>query len=124
MKRKARFLGVLLFDLLLIPLFVFALMQAELVVYGLRMGRGQIDIISNARPISAVLNDKAVPDSIKTKLRLIEEIRTFAFDELGLNRNENYTNFFDQQGKPLMHVVTACDAYSLNAYEWKYSFLG
>ncbi len=124
MKRKLRFFSALLFDLLLIPLIIFALWQTELVVYGLRMARGQAAIIVNARPVTEVLNDQTVPDSIKVKLRLIEEIRTFAFDELGLNRNANYTSFFDQRGRPLIHVVTACDAFSLDAYEWKYSFLG
>jgi predicted aminopeptidase len=124
MKRKLRFFSALLFDLLLIPLIIFAIWQTELVVYGLRMGRGQAAIIFHARPVAEVLNDQTVPDSIKTKLCLIEEIRTFAFDELGLNRNENYTSFFDQHGKPLIHVVTACDAFSLHAYEWEYSFLG
>lgn len=111
-------------DLLLIPLVVFALFNVSLLVYGLKMGRGQLEIVTGARPISEVLNDASVADSVKQRLKLILEIRSFAFDQLGLTRNENYTKFYDQQGKPAIYVVTACEKFSLTPYRWNYSVLG
>ena len=93
-------------------------------VYGLRMGKGQMTIVLNARQVKEVLEDATIPDSIKIKLRLIEEIRQFAFDSVGLNRNENYSTFYDQHGKRLMYVVTACKPFALEPHLWNFPVLG
>jgi predicted aminopeptidase len=115
---------LVLADLVFVPVLVFALFNVSLLVYGLKMGNGQLTIIRNARPISEVLTDAAVPDSVKAKLRLILEIREFAFTNLGLTRNENYTSYYDQQGRPIIYVVTACEKLSLTPHRWSYSLLG
>jgi predicted aminopeptidase len=117
--------GLVVFaDLVLLPAFVFALFNISLLVYGLKMGKGQFDIVYGAQPISEVLADTAVSDSVKAKLRLILEIREFAFGKLGLKRSDNYSAFYDQKGKPAIYVVSACDKFSLTPYRWSYSVLG
>lgn len=115
---------VVLADFLLLPAFVFALFNISLLVYGLKMGKGQLDIVYGARPIEEVLVDNQVADSVKTKLKLILEIRAFAFDKLGLKRNDNYSAFYDQKGKPAIYVVSGCEKFSLTPYRWSYSVLG
>ena len=52
----------------------------ELVVYGFRQGKGQLNIIWNARPVEEVMTDPAFPDSLKVKLNLIADVRKFAID--------------------------------------------
>jgi predicted aminopeptidase len=96
----------------------------SLISYGMMQLKGQLDIILNARPVEEVLADAAVPDSVKYKLRLIEEIRDFAVEELGINPSENYTTYYDQKGKPVLWVLTACEPYEMKAYEWKFPVLG
>jgi predicted aminopeptidase len=98
--------------------------QWELLQYGLMQARGQAKILWEARPIEEVLADTTFPDSLKQKLQLIQEIRRFAEDSLGLNPSKNYTTFYDQQGKPILWVLTACPPYELNAYEWRFPLLG
>ena len=115
-KRIAEFL----FILLLASGIVFN----EMVVYGIQQGYNQAKIIWNARPIDEVIADKNFPDSLKPKLRLIQEIRKFAFDSLGINYSGNYTTFFNQQGKTLVWVVTACEPYQFKAKEWWFPVLG
>lgn len=88
------------------------------------MAKGQLTIVMNARPVKEVLNDMSVADSVKKKLQLIEEIRKFAFDSIGLVRNENYTTFYDQHGKRLIYVVTACKPYGLEPHLWHFPMLG
>lgn len=105
-------------------LLVLALWYAELIVYGLRQGYGQFKILWNTQPVAALLADATVPDSVKNKLKLILEIRQFAFDSLGLKHSDNYTTFYNTQGRPLLWVVTACEPYRLKAKEWDYAFLG
>ncbi|MEM9024906.1 MAG: aminopeptidase, partial [Bacteroidota bacterium] len=50
--------------------------------------------------------------------------RQFAIDSLGINDSENYRSVYDQQGEPILWVVTACDPYSLDRHYWHYPFLG
>ncbi len=96
----------------------------KLLSYGIAQAYGQLNIIWNTRPVEEVLLDKTVPDSIKQKIELIIEIRKFAFDSLGIKKNENYTSFYDQKGKPILWVITACPPYEMKAYEWTFPILG
>jgi predicted aminopeptidase len=96
----------------------------ELIVYGIRQGKGQLTIIWNARPVEEVLNDSTFPDSLKSKLILISEVRRYAIDSLGLKDTDNYKTIYDQKGEELMWVVTACEPFRLKPKEWKFPILG
>lgn len=92
--------------------------------YGFRQAKGQISIIWHTRPVENVLNDPAIPDSIKTAIREIGIIKSFAAHTLGLKSNRNYTTYYDQQPGYKMWVLTACQPFRLEAYEWKFPVLG
>lgn len=103
---------------------VLLLFNLKMTFYALEQLSGQLKIIRNAIPVEQALNDDSLPDSLKQKLRLIEEIRNFAFDSLGLKRNSNYTTFYNQHGKPVLWTLTACEPFRLKAYQWWFPFLG
>lgn len=105
-------------------LLALALWNGEMVLYGLGQGWGQAKILYNARPIKEVMADHNTPDSLKAKIRLVQEIRQFAVDSLGLYESENYTTLFDQKGKPVLWVVNACPPFELESYKWDYPLLG
>ncbi len=96
----------------------------ELVGYGIAQGKGQFHVLWNAEPIEEVLNNPSVADSTKQRLLLVNEIRNFAFDSLGLTPTDNYTTFFDQQGKEILWVVTACAPYKFEPKEWSFPIIG
>ena len=96
----------------------------DLVVYGISQAKGQLTIVSNDRPIAEVLDDPDFPDSLKVNLRIIEEIKKFAFDSLGLKHSKNYSSVYDQKGKELMFVVTACEPLLLRSKEWTFPLIG
>lgn len=96
----------------------------ELVVYGFRQGKGQLNIIWNARPVEEVMTDPAFPDSLKVKLNLIADVRKFAIDSLGLKDTENYKSLYDQKGQEIMWVVTACEPFRFKPKEWTFPILG
>lgn len=109
---------------LIIVVIALVIVYWDLVVYGLRQGKGQMNVILNARPVAEFLADPAFPDSLKQKLRLIDEVRKFAIDSLGLKDTENYKTMFDQKGEEIMWVVTACAPYELRAKEWDFPVVG
>lgn len=92
--------------------------------YGIGQASGQIKVLSGAVPISEIKADKNTPDSILQKIALIEEIRQFAIDSLGLNNSENYTTFYDQKGKPILWVVTASPEFKIKAHQWCFPIAG
>ena len=98
--------------------------QYQLIAYGISQGYGQFKVIWYARPVTEVMADSAVPDSVKKQLQLIEEIKTYAFDSLGLKYSKNYTTFYDHKGAPILWMLTACEPFELKAKEWTFPIIG
>jgi predicted aminopeptidase len=112
------FEGIMLFVVL------FCCFFNELVMYGLAQGKGQVEVVMNARPLDEVLKDPSFPDSLKQKLRLIQEIKQFATDSLGLKPSQNYTTVYDQHNKAVLWTITASEPFRMKAREWTFPFLG
>ncbi len=96
----------------------------SLISYGIAQGRGQLKIIMEARPVNEYIQDPAFPDSLKSKLKLIQKARQFAIDSLGLNDTDNYKTMYDQKGQELMWVVTACEPFRLKEKRWEFPVVG
>jgi predicted aminopeptidase len=109
---------------LLAVLIVLVLFNFQLVVYGLQQGYGQLNIIWNAKPVEEYLRDSNFPDSLKTRLRLIDEIRKYAIDSLALKDTENYKTLYDQKGEEVMWVVLASERFNLKQKEWEFPVVG
>ncbi len=116
MKKIAIGIGALLLLLLV--------WQYQLVWYGISQARGQLRIIWKARPIEEVMNDPAVADSLKQKIILVQRVRKFAIDSLGVNDSDSYRTLYDQQGRPVLWVVTACEPFSLVDKKWSFPIIG
>lgn len=86
---------------------------------------------------SAFLGEKASAVSMKTLakkadsppelldfIELVDELRNFATERLGLNTKKNYTNYITVEKGYIADVVSACDADSFRRYQWRYPILG
>lgn len=96
----------------------------SLVYYGIRQGMGQLEIVWNARPVEEFLQDPSFSDSLKQKLRLIDEIRKYAIDSLGLKDTKNYKTLYDQKNQEVMWVVQACEPFALQPKVWDFPIVG
>lgn len=124
MNKKA---GKVMKRILLALLFMIVLLIIaywDLIIYGIRQGKGQLNIVWNAKPVDEFLKDPDFPDSLKAKLTLINEVRKYAIDSLGLKDTKNYKTLYDQKGREIMWVVTACEPFRLKAKEWVFPVLG
>ena len=110
--------------ILLLIIVVICLFNCNSICYGIEQGVGQFNIVRKAKPLEDYLNDANYPDSLKAKIRLVEEIKQFAIDSLGIYPSKNYTKMYDQKGKPGMYVVTACEPYDLISYKWYFPVVG
>lgn len=108
----------------LVLILLLLLWQHQLIIYGVSQLRGQLNVILNSTEVSDVLADPGIPDSVKYKLKLIQEIKQFTIDSLGFEPSDNYTSYFDQKGKPSLWVVTAAKPFALEPKEWYFPILG
>ncbi|WP_017732836.1 aminopeptidase [Nafulsella turpanensis] len=109
---------------LLLVMVILVVWQWPLINYGIMQGKGQFEVLWNARDVEEVLKDPQVPDSLKQKLLLVQEVRDFAVDSLGVSESENYTTLYDQQGEDILWVVTAVKPYSLKQKQWTFPVVG
>lgn len=96
----------------------------DLVHYAAQQGFGQLSIIWKAKPVEEYLSDPDFPDSLKQRLKLIDKVRTYAIDSLGLKDTRNYRTLYDQRGEEIMWVVMACEEFRLKPKEWKFPIVG
>jgi predicted aminopeptidase len=114
----------LVFHSLLILLVGCCFIWNQLIMYGISQGVGQLSLIMRAQPVEKVLKDPLFPDSLKLKLHLVQEVKQYTIDSLGLNPSNNYTTVYNQHHKPVLFTITACEPYSFKAKEWTFPFLG
>jgi len=110
--------------ILLLILGVLIITNWKLLSYGWMQASGQLQIITNVKEISEVLADPAYPDSVKRKIELIQEIKKYGVDSLGLKPTDNYTTFYDQKGRTLIWLLTASPPYEIEAYKWHFPIIG
>ncbi len=110
--------------LLLGSLFLIVIVFWSTIKYGIAQAKGQYEVISNARPINEFLDDPNFPDSLKTKIELVQVIRKYAIDSLGLNDTENYTTLYDQKGENILWNLSACEPFEMKPKLWSFPFLG
>ncbi len=108
----------------LMLLLILAALNFSLLKYAAQQGLGQLRMVREAVPIDTLLGDPRYPDSLKTKLFLIKEIRRYAIDSLGLHDSPNYNAVYDLNGKPTAYVVQAAERYRVRKYLWKFPVVG
>jgi predicted aminopeptidase len=113
---------ILLFVLIILAILI--VWQYDMVAYGVGQAKGQFKILWQAKPLEHYLNDPDFPDSLKYKITLSQEIKDFANNNLGLKGEKNYNRMYDQQGKPVLWVVTAAPRFKLEAVQWRFPILG
>ena len=114
---------IFLYTILLIIVFLLIL-KHELVYYAYVQAKGQLGIVRNARPVEELLASQDFPDSLKAKLKIVKEVKKYAIEDLGLKGEKNYTTYYDQEGRELMWVVSACKPFELESYKWGFPVLG
>jgi len=113
-----------IFLVILVVLLGIVVIYWDQITYSVGQAKGQFHVLWNARPVSEYLNDPTLPDSIKRKLILVRKIKDFAVNDLGLKPTESYKKMYDQEGKEVLWVVSACKPYSFEPMTWTFPIIG
>jgi predicted aminopeptidase len=87
------------------------------VSYYWQAAAGQWDILSRRRPIDEELEDPAVPNATKAKLRLVREVQEFGVEHMQLTAKGRYTKYADLGRPQVTWLVVASEPYQFKAVE-------
>ncbi len=85
---------------------------------------GQFDILTQHRPVEAVIKDPATTTTLRQRLQLTVEMRRFASETLGLPAAQVYDHYRDLQRPHVTWVVFAAPEFSTEPKTWSYPVLG
>lgn len=92
--------------------------------YYLHCAKGHMDVLSDTRPISAVIADSQTDSQTRDSLKKVQQMREFAVTELGLPDNDSYRNYADIGRRYVVWNVVAAEEFSLTAKEWCFPVAG
>jgi len=121
---RIKYTLLFLWQLLLLVVVLNIMLNVGMWVYLLRQGKGQLSIIYHTEKVSEVINGNKISAAQKQKIELIQEIKTYAEAHLGLKKTANYATYYDQKGKPILWMLTACAPFEFKEQLWEFPLLG
>ena len=100
------------------------LISCETVSYYSQAARGQLKILTSRQSIAEVLNDEAVSNEVKQKLRLAVSVKQFAVNVLELPPTDNFDFYVQLNRNHVVWNVFATQEFSLNPVNWCYPIAG
>jgi predicted aminopeptidase len=93
--------------------------------YYLHLARGQGRITFDRRSLRDVLDDPETSIEVVRGLQLIEEVRAFAGETIGLDASaSNFNDYYDTGGDPIAWNVSASPPDRFEAYLWRFPVVG
>ena len=92
--------------------------------YLLQSVKGQLSLLSGARPIAEMLTDSQVSASQKQQFRQVADVKQFAETTLGLKPTRNYEQYLDLKRDFLVMVLTASPPLKMESKTWWFPVVG
>jgi predicted aminopeptidase len=85
---------------------------------------GQWQLLRSRQPIERVIADPHSSDTLKARLRLVQDARAFAVTDLGLPNNRSYRSYSDLARPFVVWNVVAAPEFSITPLHWCFPFTG
>jgi predicted aminopeptidase len=89
-----------------------------------KQGTRLLTYTSRSVPIAKLMKRPDTGDSLRQFFNLVNEIRVFAADSIGLAKNSNFTTFVSIDKPYLIDLVAATGKTDFIPYKWCYPFFG
>jgi predicted aminopeptidase len=106
-----------------LPLLCFLLTGCGNLFYFSKLGWHQSFITFQSVPVQEVLRDKTLEDEAKKKIHIIQEVKRYGEERLGLLRTGSYTKYFEVK-RPVLHIITASEKDRLHLHHWNFPIIG
>ncbi len=104
-------------------LFLFLLSGCQ-IDYILKSGYHQALLIKEQEDINEYLKNNDVPLEQKKKLILVQNVKQFAENDLGLKKSSNYTTYVGLDRKFVSYIVQVAEPFELKYHLWKFPIVG
>jgi predicted aminopeptidase len=85
---------------------------------------GHLTMLSEARPVQTVIDDKQTPPALRDRLALSQQMRDFAVADLDLPDNDSYRRYADLKRPSVIWNVVAAPELSLTLKTWCFPVVG
>jgi predicted aminopeptidase len=92
-------------------------------LYLSKLGWHQSSISYQSVPVQEVLDKKDLGHEAKEKIHLIQEVKRYGEERLGLKKTKSYSSYFEVKG-PLLQIITASEKDRLRLYRWSFPITG
>ena len=102
---------------------LFSLTGCGNLLYLSKLGWHQSLITFHSVPVQEVLENEWTDHEAKEKIRLIQEVKRYGEEKLGLKVTKSYSKYFEVKG-PILHVITVSEKDCLRLYHWNFPITG
>jgi predicted aminopeptidase len=92
-------------------------------LYLSKLGWHQSSITFHSVPVQEVLENGGVDNEAKEKIHLVQEVKRYGEEKLGLTKTESYSKYCEVNG-PVLYVITASEKDRLQLYHWNFPITG
>jgi predicted aminopeptidase len=92
--------------------------------YIFHVAQGQAAIIMGSRPIEEVIAEPTSEPAVRAKLELVQAVKRFGEEEIGLKADSSFTTFTPIEGPAALYVVTAAQKLELKPHTWTFPLVG
>ena len=85
---------------------------------------GHIAVMNQRVDIDNLLADEQLDPNLRERLVLVQEIRRFSVERLGLPDNDSYDSYVDLDRSYVVQNIFAAPEFSTRLYEWCYPIIG
>lgn len=93
-------------------------------IYVIKAASGHARLLSRRQSIDELLASPKTPERTKDKLKLVKEIKSFAFETVTLRESRDYSTVSKIDGPHVSYLVAACRKTSFEPYRWTFPFAG
>lgn len=111
-------------SIIIIVLFPLFLTSCAHTLYIGKLAWGEAKILGGSVPLQEVLKDEGVGEEIKEGIRLVQEVKEFSRQRLGLRLDGSYETFYRVKGDALIYLVSACPQDRLEPHTWRFPIVG
>jgi predicted aminopeptidase len=123
-QRAARTVLCLRFSSVLMAILAACSSGCSTVDFYLQAANGQAEILNKAHPIAEVVADQRTSERVRRKLALVQELRQFASQQLGLPAYRQYGRYSDLGRRDVVWIVYAAPEFSVEGKTWSYPLVG
>ena len=118
---NAKFRNLYRAALVALLVLAFALLEG---CYYMQAFSGQMEVLRKRRPVSEVIADESMDEELRERLKMVQDAREFAVDQLLLPENGSYRSYTDLERDYVVWNVFAAPEFSLTPKQWCYPVAG